>query len=547
MVHLWGIGASEGAVIGRIKRICEKNTQVEKYSVDNVAKEIQRFNCAVEKTKERLGILYEKTCIEVSEEEAEIFSVHIMMLEDGSLTDCCESIIYEQSVNAEFAIEEASKVVSAMLLDTNDEYMMARTADVEGIKDEILSSLSGEAEEIELNEGTIIFADDLTPAKTVNLDKSKIAGFVTQRGSKYSHTAILARSMGIAAVIGVSDCMKEAQDGEECAIDAEDGSVYICPDEETKEKILAKSKEHSEKQKRRKELIGKKSVTKSGKTIRLYANIGGVDELDAVKSNDAEGVGLFRSEFLYIGKDSLPDEEMQYEAYKSVLSQMGEKETIIRTLDIGADKQANCLELEREENPALGFRAIRICLDKEEIFRTQLRALLRASAFGNLSVMLPMISSCGEVERAKEIIARVKEELQSEGKSFSENVKLGIMIETPGAALISDRLARMVDFFSIGTNDLIQYTLAADRQNEKIAHIYNPMHPAVLKLIKLTCDNAHRAGIWAGVCGELAANPDAVPTLIALGADELSVSPGYVLSVREKIINCEEEKICLNL
>lgn len=539
MEILRGTKAADGVAIGRIKFINEQKYQTQKYTIENVAAEIARFNEAVEKTKEDLGILYEKTLESTTEEEAEIFQIHIMMLEDGSLTDCCESIIYEQSVNAEYALCEAAKVVTGMLIDTNDDYMMARTADIEDIKNGVLSALSGTRSEITLEENTIIFAYDLTPSQTVKFDKSKICAFVTERGSKNSHSAILARSMKIPSVIGVTGCMQGAFEGMECIVDANEGVVCVAPDDSAKEKFLTHQKEAEKRKEYLMTLKGKKSTTKSGKTIRLYANIGSEDEVFDVLDNDAEGIGLFRSEFLYIGRSEPPDEETQFLAYKNVLEKMSGKETVIRTLDIGADKQAVYLGVEKEENPALGFRAIRICLEDINLFKTQLRALYRASVYGNLSIMFPMITSKEEVENAVEIARQVREELREEGKEFSEDVKLGIMIETPAAALISDELAKMVDFFSIGTNDLVQYTLAADRQNEKIASIYNPVHPAVLKLIKMTCENAHRAGIWVGICGEMAADSDVTHTLVELGADELSVSPPYVLSVRESIINCD--------
>jgi len=537
MEILRGTGASQGVALGRIKIIKQKNTDVTKHTIENVAAEIARFNSAVEKTKETLGVLYEKTVTEASEAEAEIFSIHIMMLEDGSLTDCCESIIYEQSVNAEYAVSEAAKVVCAMLVDTNDDYMMARTADVEDIKNGILTSLTGENGDVILDENTIVFAHDLTPSQTINLDKSKILAFVTEKGSKNSHTAILARSMKIPSIVGVTGCMRAEFDGLECGVDAEEAAVFIEPDEKTKSKIFVRGEVQKSREEKLRTLKGKKSITKSGKEIKLYANIGGEDDLDSVLQNDAEGIGLFRSEFLYLGRAELPDEETQFCAYKRVLEKMQGKETVIRTMDIGADKQAACLELEQEENPALGYRAIRICLEDTDIFKTQLRALYRASVFGNLSIMFPMITSKDEVERVTELASCVRQELKDEGISIDEDVRLGIMIETPAAALISDELAPLVDFFSIGTNDLIQYTLAADRQNDKIGNIYNPTHPAVMKLIKMTCDSAHRAGIWVGVCGELAADTDITQTLVAFGIDELSVSPGYVLAVRESIIN----------
>ena len=537
MEILQGTKASRGVALGQIKILRENDKPVRRYHVESVADEILRFKNSVEKTKENLKSLYEKTLKSATEKEAEIFEIHTMMIEDGSLTDCCESIIFEQGVNAEFAIEKAAEIFSSTLMETNDDYMMARTADVEDIKNGILASLAGKKEKVDLKERTVIFACDLTPSQTINLDKSKIAAFVTEKGSKNSHAAILARSMNIPSVIGCKGCIDKAEDGDMCAVDAEEGKVYIVPDESTMEKILIKKKEIENIHERLSALKGKESITKSGRKVKLYANIGGEEDLDEVEVNDAEGIGLFRSEFLYIGKEKLPDEETQFLAYKKVLSKMNGKETIIRTLDIGADKQAECLNLEKEENPALGYRAIRICLENVDLFKTQLRALYRASVFGNLAIMFPMITSKDEVERAKEIAKEVKEELKSEEKAFDENVKLGIMIETPAAALISDELAPLVDFFSIGTNDLVQYTLACDRQNDKIASVYNPNHLAVIKLIKMTCENAHKAGIWVGICGELAADVDITETLLSLGADELSVSPPYVLAVRESIIN----------
>jgi len=537
MEILQGSKASFGVALGRIKVLHGNNAPVRRYHIENVADEISRFKSAVEETKKSLKDLYQKTLEEAGEKEAEIFEIHIMMIDDGSLIDCCENIIFEQSVNAEFAIEKAAEIFSSMLMDTNDDYMMARTADVQDIKNGILAHLTGKKEKIDLFDNTIIFSRDLTPSQTINLDKSKIAAFVTEKGSKNSHAAILARSMNIPSIVGCTGCMSKVKDGDECALDAEEGVVYLTPDEKTKSKILVRQSEIKTRKEQLNSLKGKESITKSGRKIKLYANIGGEEDLDEVSANDAEGIGLFRSEFLYIGKSELPSEEAQFSAYKKVLSKMGEKETIIRTLDIGADKQADCLNLEKEENPALGYRAIRICLEDRNLFKTQLRALYRASAFGKLSIMFPMITSKEEVEKALSVSCEVREELKSQGIEFDENVKLGIMIETPAAALISEELAPLVDFFSIGTNDLVQYTLACDRQNDKISAVYNSNHPAVLKLIKMTCDNAHKAGIWVGICGELAADIDVTETLITLGADELSVSPPYILSVRESIIN----------
>jgi len=544
MEILKGTVASPGVATGRIKIIEETGKTVQKRTVENVASEIARFKAAVEKAKADLEVLYEKTLDSATEEEAEIFSIHIMMLDDGSLTDCCESIIFEQSVNAEFALSEAAKIVSAMLVETNDEYMMARTTDVEDIKNGVLSVLSGADEEIVLTEKSVIFARDLTPSQTVRLDKTKIAAFVTEKGSKNSHTAILARAMNIPSMIGVDGCMESDYNEKMCAVDTLDESVIIEPDEKAKSRVFVHRQEIETRIEKLRTLKGKKSVTGWGKPIKLYANIGGEEEMDDVLDNDAEGIGLLRSEFLYIGKSEPPDEETQFQAYKKILEKMNGKETVIRTLDIGADKQAVYLGFEKEENPALGFRAIRICIREKELFKTQLRALYRASVFGNLLIMFPMITSVCEVEEALQTAKEVREELCAEGKSISADVKLGIMIETPAAALISDQLAPLVDFFSIGTNDLTQYTLAADRQNDRISDIYNPMHPAVLKLIKMTCDNAHRAGIWVGICGEIAADVEVTETLLSLGADELSVAPGYILPVRESILQSKGCTVC---
>ena len=537
MIILKGTPASNGVAIGHIKILENSISNVTKCEIKNVAKEIERFKAAVEKTKEALGVLYEKTVEVASEDDAEIFQIHIMMLEDGSLTDCAEGIIFEQSVNAEFAVSEAAKILSDSLTATNDEYMMARTADIEDIKNGVISSLKNADETHELKENTVIFAYDLTPSQTINLDKSKIAAFVTERGSKNSHTAILARSMNIPSIICVKGCMDHDFDGKECAVDADTGEVFVSPDENTRDKILTKCEEIERRHIYLSSLIGKESKTLSGKKINLYANIGSIDDTDDVLKNDGEGIGLFRSEFLYIGKSELPDEDTQFHAYKKVLCAMDGRETVIRTLDIGADKSADCLALEKEENPALGFRAIRICLDNTEIFKTQLRALYRASVFGKLSIMFPMITSTEEVIQAKAISEMARKELKEENVPYDDNVKIGIMIETPAAAIISDELAPLVDFFSIGTNDLIQYTLACDRQNDKLDRYYKSDHDAVLKLIETTCACAHAHGIWVGICGELASDVTMTEKLIHLGADELSVSPPYILPVRESIIN----------
>ncbi len=538
---LQGVCASGGIAVGRIKVIKDESKPAQKRTIQNVPAEIERLKNAVEITKEQIGKLYEKTLESATEEEAEIFQIHIMMLEDGSLTECCESIIYEQSVNAEYAVTEAADILSAALLDTKDDYMMGRTTDIEDIKNELLSALSGEGNKLNsemfLEENTVIFAHDLTPSQTVRLDKNKIAAFVTEQGTKNSHAAILARTMKIPSIIGVGNCINNIINGEECIVNGEEGTVFISPDEKAKSDFNKQMANIEQREQALLKLKGKPSITKNGKRIKLYANIGSIEDLKKVTDNDAEGIGLFRSEFLYIGRHELPDEETQFKAYKKVLEYMQGKETIIRTLDIGADKTAECLKQTKEENPAMGYRGIRMCLDNKEIFTAQLRALLRASVYGKLSIMFPMIVSKEEVITAIKMVEDIKCCLKEDNIPYDENIKIGIMIETPAAALISDELAPLVDFFSIGTNDLVQYTLACDRQNHKVDNIYNQSHSAVLQLIKTTCHNAHTSGIWVGICGEMAADTNMTETLLELGADELSVSPSYVLPVRERIIN----------
>ena len=522
--------------IGKIFYYEKNQTAVKREKVEDVEAEAARFDSAREKAKEQLQHLFEKAQREVGETEAAIFEVHMMMLDDGDYLDSVYNIIRTQETCAEYATAVTGDNFAAMFAAMDDEYMKARAADVKDISERIVNVLSGNGQNMaEMEEPVILVADDLAPSETVQMDKSKLLGFVTRYGSANSHTAILARTMNIPALIEV-DIQKE-WNGKMAVIDGYEGTVTIDPDEAYLSQAKAVQQEELKKQELLKEMKGKETVTKSGKHIHLYSNIGGIQDVDAVLENDAEGIGLFRSEFLYLECDDYPSEEVQFEAYKTVLSRMGGKKVIIRTLDIGADKQIGYFDLPKEENPALGYRAIRICLTREEVFRTQLRALYRASAYGTLSIMFPMIISVKEILRIKEIVEEVKLELAREDKPVG-NVELGIMIETPAAAVISDLLAPHVDFFSIGTNDLSQYTLAIDRQNQSLDNFFDPHHEAILRLIQVTIENAHKYGAWCGICGELGADMELTQRFIQMGIDELSVSPGYTLALRKRIREC---------
>lgn len=530
---------SNGAVFGKIAVFGGDEYVPEKKEVEDTDKELARLNAALDEAKSELERLYEEAIDKVGEENALIFDIHKMMLEDLDYTENIQNLINEDRLCAEYAVFETGKVFSKAFADMDDDYMKARSVDVLDISNRVIRKLTGKAEAmLEGDEAVIILAEDLTPGDTINMDKSKVLAFVTRKGSSNSHTAILARSLGIPALVKVdfgSVALTELE-GREAAVDAVNGKLYIEPDFKAKEALDKLIKELNLENALLLELKGKGNVTRDGRKIEIFANIGSEKDVDRVLENDAGGIGLFRSEFLYIGRSEAPSEEEQFASYKEVVERLCGKKVIIRTLDIGADKKASYLGLSEEDNPALGYRAIRICLNKKDLFKTQLRAILRASALGNVGIMFPMITSVEEVKRIKIIVDEVKEELIAQGVTIG-NPELGIMIETPAAALISDELAREVDFFSVGTNDLTQYTLAIDRQNENLAEFYNPHHKAILMLIKMACDNAHKNGIWVGICGELAGDTALTRTFVDMGIDELSVSPTKVLSLRKAVRN----------
>lgn len=521
-----------GIAIGPIYFFTKEQKQVKRTKIEDAAAEIKRYEDACETAKEQLGELYEKALKEVGESGAQIFEVHQMMLEDDDYNDSVKSIIETQMVNAEYAVATTGDNFAAMFAAMEDEYFQARAVDMKDISERVIDVLMGIGEAKSWDEPSIIVAEDLAPSETVQFDKSKLLGFVTKLGSSNSHTAILARTMNIPALIQID--IQEEWNGKMAVIDGFSGEFYIDSEPEILEKYQAKKEEQEAHRRLLAEQKGKPTVTKGGKAIKLFANIGSVSDLPAAMSNDAGGIGLFRSEFLYLESETYPTEDEQFKAYKMVAETMAGKKVIIRTLDIGADKQVDYFDLDKEENPAMGLRAIRICLTRPEIFKTQLRALLRASAYGNIAVMYPMIISVEEVRQIKAIMEDVKKELDDAGIAYG-NVEQGIMIETPAAAMISDLLAKEVDFFSIGTNDLTQYTLAIDRQNAKLDEFYDPHHEAVLRMIEMVVDNAHKAGIWAGICGELGADMELTERFLAMGVDELSVSPTFIYPVRQII------------
>lgn len=544
MTTLKGKGVYGAIALGRISVFTRREASVKRTHIEDIEAEKARLTKAKEKATEQLRAIYEKALKEVGEANAQIFEIHQMMIEDEDYNESIESIIETQSVNAEYAVAVTADNFSEMFASMDDAYMQARSADVKDISNRIISCLSDEGgSDAVSDEKVIICADDLAPSETVQLDKDKVLAFVTAFGSSNSHTAILARNMNIPAVIGVGmELLNTVKSGVFAAVDGYTGEIFIDPDEETVARLEKKRKEDEEKKHLLQELKGKENVTLDGRNINIYANIGSVDNIGAVLANDAGGIGLFRSEFLYLESSDYPTEEQQFAAYKRVLESMAGKKVIIRTLDIGADKQVDYFGLEKEENPALGYRAIRICLTRPEIFRTQLRALYRASAYGNLSIMFPMITSVSEVEKILAMCGEVKEQLKSEGVEVSDKVELGIMIETPAAAIISDKLAPMVDFFSVGTNDLTQYTLACDRQNANIEQFIDTHHEAILRLIEMSAENAHKHGAWIGICGELAADTSLTETFLRMGIDELSVSPAFVLKVRDAVRKCDLSK-----
>ena len=535
MMRFSGKTVYKGIQMGPVLVLKGNDSQVKRDKIQDADAEVERVGLAVEKAQQQLGKLYDKAVKEVGETSAAIFEVHQMMLEDEDYLDAIHNMIRTEMVNAEYAVAVTGDNFSEMFAGMDDDYMKARAADIKDISNRLVQNLQGK-EDIDLNssEPAIIVADDLSPSETVQMDKDKILAFVTVHGSSNSHTAILARMMNIPALIGVPLDLDALHSGMTAVVDGFKGEIIFEPDEQTCEDAKKRMEEEQEKLHLFQSLKGKENVTLDGKKINVFANIGSVGDVGYVLENDAGGIGLFRSEFLYLGRDNFPTEEEQFQAYKQVVQMMAGKKVIIRTLDIGADKQVDYFNLGKEENPAMGYRAIRICLKQPEIFRTQLRALFRAAVFGNLSVMYPMIISVEEVQKIYEIVDSVKAELDSDGVPY-KIPEQGIMIETPAAVMVSDELAELVDFFSIGTNDLTQYTLAIDRQNEKLDDFYNAHHKAILRMIKMTVENAHKAGKWAGICGELGADLELTEEFVRMGVDELSVAPSMVLKLRKVI------------
>lgn len=528
-----------GVAIGRIHVFSKGQQQVKRIKVQDTEAEKKRYREAVQTAIAELQGLYDKALKEVGEANAAIFEMHQMMLEDEDFTESVENIIDSQSVNAEYAVASTGDNFAQMFASMDDEYMRGRAADVKDISERLVSVLNGASrQQMDADEPVIVMAVDLAPSETVQMDKDKVLSFVTTQGSVNSHTAILARTMSIPALIGVDMPLDAELEGKFAIVDGDNGTVYIDPSEDVLAQMQEKKEQAEEKKQLLQQLKGKETITKDGKKIKLYANIGNSKDLAMVLQNDAEGIGLFRSEFLYLEKEDYPTENEQFMVYKMVAETMAGKQVIIRTLDIGADKQCDYFNMDPEDNPALGYRAIRICLTRPEVFKTQLRALYRASAFGNISIMYPMITSVWEVKQIKKIVEEVKEELRAQNIEFGE-VAQGIMIETPAAVMISRELAKEVDFFSIGTNDLTQYTLAIDRQNPKLDDFYDAHHPAVLKMIHMVAQNAHAEGIWAGICGELGADLELTEQFLQMGIDELSVSPGRILPIRKIVRESE--------
>ena len=528
-----GKSVYKGIAMGPVVVLKKNDYQVKRTRIEDPEAEIKRVDEALEKSKEQLQKLYDKAVQEVGEASAAIFEVHQMMLEDDDYLEAIQNTIRTEQINAEYAVAATGDNFAEMFASMDDDYMKARSADIKDISERLVRNLSGQDDaDLSSIEPSIIVADDLSPSEAVQMDKDKILAFVTVHGSTKSHTAILARMMNIPALIGVDMKLEELHTGMEAVVDGFQGTVIFEPDETVKAQTTEKMAEEAEKLRLLQELKGKENVTLDGHKINIYANIGSVGDIGYVMENDAGGIGLFRSEFLYLGRNDFPTEEEQFQAYKQAVQMMAGKKVIIRTLDIGADKQVDYFNLGNEDNPAMGYRAIRICLKQPEIFKTQLRALLRAAVYGNLSIMYPMITSTEEVKKIYEIVAEVEEELKAQEIQY-KIPEQGIMIETPAAAIISDRLAEMVDFFSIGTNDLTQYTLAIDRQNEKLDEFYNPHHEALLRMIQMVVDNAHKCGKWAGICGELGADTTLTEEFVRMGLDELSVAPSMVLKLRK--------------
>lgn len=542
MQYFQGKSVYKGIVMGPVAVLKKNDYQVKRARIEDPEAEVKRVKEAVEISKKQLGRLYDKAVREVGEASAAIFEVHQMMLEDEDYLESMENMIRTELVNAEYAAAATGDNFAEMFAAMDDEYMKARSADVKDISERLVRNLSGEGDnDLSSMEPSIIVADDLSPSETVQMDKEKILAFVTVHGSTNSHTAILARMMNIPALIGVPMDLNGLKTGMTAVVDGFSGQVIFEPEEDVQKETEKRMQEEAEKQKLLEELKGKENVTPDGRKINIYANIGSVGDLGYVMENDAGGIGLFRSEFLYLGRNDFPTEEEQFQAYKQAVQTMAGKKVIIRTLDIGADKQVEYFNLGKEENPALGYRAIRICLKQPEIFKAQLRALFRAAVYGNLSVMYPMITSTEEVEKIYAIVAEVEEELKAQEVQY-KIPEQGIMIETPAAVMISDRLAEMVDFFSIGTNDLTQYTLAIDRQNEQLDDFYNPHHEAVLRMIRMVVENAHKCGKWAGICGELGADLTLTEQFVRMGVDELSVAPSMILKLRKIVREMKAEE-----
>lgn len=542
MQYFQGKSVYKGIVMGPVAVLKKNDYQVKRARIEDPEAEVKRVEEAVEVSKKQLGRLYDKAVREVGEASAAIFEVHQMMLEDEDYLESMENMIRTELVNAEYAAAATGDNFAEMFAAMDDEYMKARSADVKDISERLVRNLSGEGDnDLSSMEPSVIVADDLSPSETVQMDKEKILAFVTVHGSTNSHTAILARMMNIPALIGVPMDLNGLKTGMTAVVDGFSGQVIFEPEEDVRKETEKRMQEEAEKQKLLEELKGKENVTPDGRKINIYANIGSVGDLGYVMENDAGGIGLFRSEFLYLGRNDFPTEEEQFQAYKQAVQTMAGKKVIIRTLDIGADKQVDYFNLGKEENPALGYRAIRICLKQPEIFKAQLRALFRAAVYGNLSVMYPMITSTEEVEKIYAIVAEVEEELKKQEVQY-KIPEQGIMIETPAAVMISDRLAEMVDFFSIGTNDLTQYTLAIDRQNEQLDDFYNPHHEAVLRMIRMVVENAHKCGKWAGICGELGADLTLTEQFVRMGVDELSVAPSMILKLRKVVREMKAEE-----
>lgn len=541
MLKFNGTSVFGGIAIGSLCIFQKKKNKIERRQIENAEQEVQRFENAKETGISQLKELYDKALKDVGEAEAMIFEVHQMMMDDGDYVDSICSIIREEHTNAEYAVSQVQNRFVSMFEAMDDDYMRGRAADIRDISERLIGILSGTQQTADMfQEPVVVVAQDLAPSETVQFEKDKLLAIVTREGSANSHTAILARTMDIPALIQTDIELKSEYHGKKVIVDGFTGTVYVDPDAETLKVMEEKLAKCREEKQLLQQLKGKEDVTADGRKIKLYANIGNPKDVESVLQNDARGIGLFRSEFLYLESNDFPTEEEQFQAYKTVAEKMEGKKVIIRTLDIGADKTVDYFGLEQEENPAMGYRAIRICLTQPEIFKTQLRALYRASVYGEIAIMFPMITSVEEILEIKDIVEAVKEELKQQGIPFKE-VELGVMIETPAAAMVSDDLAKEVDFFSIGTNDLTQYTLAIDRQNAKLGHFYQPHHKAILRMIEMVVKNAHAAGIWAGICGELGADLELTETFVKMGVDELSVSPSMVLKVRKNIRESREK------